>query len=90
MAKENVQKFFNEISKNKKLENQFNAISEKSSGEIKTQAEAIVALAKEAGFEFSSEEFVEYIETTQKELNRNELDSVTGGTMGVPPYTPCI
>ena len=79
MAKENVQKFFNEVSTNKKLEEQLNEISEKSSGEIKVKAEAVVALAKEAGFEFTAEEFAEYIKTPQTELNDNELNSVRGG-----------
>ncbi len=79
MAKETVQKFFDEVSKTKGMEQQLNVILEKSPSEIKAQAEAAVALAKEADFEFTTEEFVEYIETACKELNDNELDSVTGG-----------
>ena len=84
MAKENVKKFFEEVSKNADLQKQLKAATEKQEAEIakavKAQAEAVVKLAKEAGFEFTADEFLSAGAPEGSKLDMSELDAVAGGS----------
>ena len=83
MAKENVKKFFEEASKNEDLQKQLKAATEKQEAEIakavKAQAEAVVEVAKKAGFDFSADEFLSAGASDGKKLDMDELDAVAGG-----------
>ena len=83
MAKENVKKFFEEVSKNKDLQKQLKAATEKNEAEIakavKAQAEAVVSVAKGAGFEFTADEFLSAGAPKDSKLDMDELDAVAGG-----------
>jgi predicted ribosomally synthesized peptide with nif11-like leader len=83
MAKENVKKFFEEVSKNEDLQKQLKAATEKSSAEIakdvKAQAEAVVEVAKKAGFDFSADDLLSAGASEDSKLDMNELDAVAGG-----------
>ena len=83
MAKETVKKFFDEVSKNADLQKQLKAATEKEEAEIakdvKAQAEAVVEVAKKAGFDFSADEFLSAGASGDKKLDMNELDAVAGG-----------
>ena len=87
MAKENVKKFFEELSKNADLQKQLKAATEKSSAEIakdvKAQAEAVVEVAKKAGFDFTADELLSAGAPDGKKLDMNELDAVAGGWVGL-------
>ena len=82
MAKENVKKFFDEVSKKEELQKQLASASEKSNAEmaniVKAHAEAVVAIAKACGFDFSVDELLASGEGDKK-LDVNELDAVAGG-----------
>ncbi|MCR5045817.1 MAG: Nif11-like leader peptide family natural product precursor [Treponema sp.] len=83
MAKENVKKFFEEVSKNADLQKQLKAATEKNEAEIakavKAQAEAVVSVAKGAGFDFTADEFLTAGAPKDSKLDMNELDAVAGG-----------
>ena len=83
MAKENVKKFFDELSKNEDLQKQLKAATEKNEAEIakaiKAQAETVVEVAKKAGFDFTADEFLASGASTDEKLDMNELDAVAGG-----------
>ena len=83
MAKENVKKFFEEVSKNADLQKQLKAATEKSEAEIakdvKAQAEAIASVAKGAGFDFSADDLLSASAPDGKKLDMDELDAVAGG-----------
>ena len=83
MAKENVKKFFEEVSKNEDLQKQLKAATEKEEAEIakivSAQAEAAVKVAKEAGFDFTAEELIAVAMPEGGQLDQSELDAVAGG-----------
>ena len=83
MAKENVKKFFEEVSKSEDLQKQLKAATEKREAEIakavKAQAEAVVEVAKKAGFDFSADELLAAGAPEGSKLGMNELDAVAGG-----------
>ncbi len=83
MAKENVKKFFEEVSKSEDLQKQLKAATEKYEAEIakdvKAQAEAIASVAKGAGFDFTAEDFLSAGAPEGRKLDMNELDAVAGG-----------
>ena len=83
MAKENVKKFFDEVSKSEDLQKQLKAATEKNEAEVakavKAQAEAVVSVAKGAGFDFTAEEFLSAGVPEGSKLDMNELDAVAGG-----------
>ena len=83
MSKENVKKFFEEVSKNEDLQKQLKAATEKQKAEIakalKAQAEAIAEVAKKAGFDFSADELFSETTFDDSRLNLNDLDAVAGG-----------
>ena len=71
MAKENVKKFFEEVSKSEDLQERLKAATEKQEAEIakavKAQAEVVAELAKSEGFDFSADELLA-AETETKKL----------------------
>ena len=83
MAKENVKKFFEEVSKNADLQKQLTAATEKNEAEIakavKEQAEAVASVAKGAGFDFTAEELIAVAMPEGGQLDQSELDAVAGG-----------
>ena len=80
MSKENVEKFFDEASKNEELQKKINEIFEKSATEaIKAQAEALTKLANESGFDCTEEELAELAGSTDEKISLDKLDSVAGG-----------
>jgi len=83
MAKENVKKFFEEVSKNEDLQKQLKAATEKYEAEIakdvKAQVQAIASVAKGAGFDFTAEDFLSAGAPEGRKLDMNELDAVAGG-----------
>lgn len=83
MAKENVTKFYEELAKNEKLQNELKAAAEKAQLNLaekgNKQAECIIAIAKNAGFDFTTEELLDESEVLSKKLTENELDNVAGG-----------
>ncbi|MBQ4014141.1 MAG: Nif11-like leader peptide family natural product precursor, partial [Treponema sp.] len=86
MSKENVKKFFEEVSKNEDLQKQLKAVTEKSEAEIakdvKAQVQAVVSVAKGAGFDFTADEFLTAGAPKDSKLDMNELDAVAGGGAG--------
>ena len=82
MAKENVKKFFEEVSKNEGLQKQLKEATEKPSAEVQkaleAQSAAVVEVAKKAGFDFTAQEMLEQAAGNQK-LDQGELDAVAGG-----------
>ena len=87
MAKENIKKFFEEVSKNAELKKQLKAATEKNDAEIEkalnAQAEAVVSVAKGAGFDFTAKELFESTMLNNGKLDEGELDNVAGGVGGV-------
>ena len=83
MAKENVKKFFEEVSKNADLQKQLNEATKANEAEIakavKAQAEAVASVAKKAGFDFTAEDFLSAGAPDNSKLDMNELDAVAGG-----------
>ena len=87
MAKENVKKFFDEVSKNEDLQKQLKAASEKPNADmakaVKAQTEAVVSVAKGAGFDFTADELLAAGAPKGSKLDMNELDAVAGGWVGL-------
>ena len=87
MAKENVKKFFEEVSKNEDLQKKLKAATEKPSADVQkafeAQSAAVVEVAKKAGFDFTADEFIEAGVVGDKKLDQNELDAVAGGWCAV-------
>ena len=83
MAKENVKKFFEEVSKSEDLQKQLKTATEKTNAEvqklIEAQTTAVVDVAKKAGFDFTAEELLSSAQQGDKKLDQNELDAVAGG-----------
>lgn len=76
MAKENIKKFFDEVSKSEDLQKQLTAaIGNKSAEE---QAAVVADMAKKAGFDFTAQEMIEEA-AGDKKLDVDELDAVAGG-----------
>ncbi len=86
MAKENIKKFFEEVSKNADLQKQLKVATEKSEAEIakdvKAQVQAVVEVAKKAGFDFTADELLSAGAPEGAKLDMNELDAVAGGGVG--------
>ncbi len=87
MSKENVKKFFEEVSKSEDLKNQLNAAAKENEAAIakavKAQAEAVVEVAKKAGFDFTADELLAAGAPEGKKLDMDELDAVAGGWVGL-------
>lgn len=83
MSKENVKKFYEELTNNKELQKKVAELSKKYEGEKPTEdiimAET-VSLAKAVGFKLTVEEVKEYIDGQKRQsLTDDELDAATGG-----------
>ena len=87
MAKENVKKFFDAVSKNEDLQKQLKEATQKNEAEIakavKAQTETLVDFAKKAGFDFTAEELLSGGAPEGSKLDINELDAVAGGWVGL-------
>lgn len=79
MAIENVNKFFEEVSKNEKLMDEVKSIGNNPDTDSEKKAEKIVELAKKTGYVFTVEEFFNQTNSLSETLNDEELDSVAGG-----------
>jgi len=83
MAKENVKKFFEEVSKNEDLQKQLKKATEKTNADmqkaVKAHAEAIISVAKKVGFDFTVQELFASAQQGDKKLDVDELDAVAGG-----------
>jgi len=77
MAKENIKKFFEEVSKNEDLQKQLETAAKAKSAE--EQAPLIAEIASKAGFAFTAEELLDGISPSDKKLDMNELAAVAGG-----------
>ena len=93
MAKENVKKFFEEVSKNEDLQKRLKAASEKTNADMQkavtAHAEAIISVAKKAGFDFTAEEML-FHSACGQELDQDELDAVAGGAKAGSGRTLCL
>ncbi|MCR5288427.1 MAG: Nif11-like leader peptide family RiPP precursor [Treponema sp.] len=69
MAKENVEKFFEKVANDENLKKELSV----------AQAEAVVAVAKKAGIDFTTKELVEMMQAGAGELSDEELEGVAGG-----------
>ena len=82
MAKENVKKFFEAVSKSEDLQKQLKEATQKTNAEMKKlieeQTESIVEVAKKSGFDFTVDELIMHSEGDKK-LDQDELDAVAGG-----------
>ena len=76
MAKENVKKFFEKVAKDENLKKALAA----------AQTDALVAVAKKAGFDFTVEELLASAKTAVGELSDSELDAVAGGWIPIYYY----
>lgn len=86
MAKENIQKFYEQLSKSKELQEKILKAQEKCSGDEGRDVilkETVLPLAKETGLEFTEEELKEYERSkiTEKGISEEELENVSGGTL---------
>ena len=88
MAKENVKKFYDEISKNKELQEKFIAVQKGYETEGKSEEEIfediLLPIAKEAGYEFTMSEYQEVQRDAMAEegISEEELENVSGGWSG--------
>lgn len=87
MAKENIQKFYEQLSKSKELQEKILKAQEKCSGDEGRDVilkETVLPLAKETGLEFTEEELKEYERSkiTEKGISEEELENVSGGWSG--------
>ncbi len=83
---ENVKRFLEKVQTDAALQEKLKAMQGKPQVEVIT---AIMALAKENGFEITKEDLQKYVEAAAKasaaqngELNEAELDAVAGGGLG--------
>lgn len=87
MAKENVKKFYEEISKNEELQEKFLAAQKDYQTEGKSAEEIfediVIPVAKEAGYEFTTGEYKESQREVmlEKGISEEELENVSGGTL---------
>ena len=85
MAKENVKKFYDEISKNKELQEKFVAVQKGYEPEGKSEEEIfediVLPIVKEAGYEFTMSEYREAQRDAmaEKGISEEELENVSGG-----------
>lgn len=85
MAKENVKKFIEEVSKNKELQEKFLAAQEGYKAEGKTEEEVlediVIPMAKETGCEFTVSEYraAHRDAVIEKGISEEELENVSGG-----------
>ena len=85
MAKENVKKFYEEISKNKELQEKLVKAEKSYTGDKDDKQAAVEAfllpIAKEAGYDFTAEELkeVERELAGEKGISEEELENVSGG-----------
>ena len=85
IAKENIKKFYEEISKNKELQERFLAAQEyyetEGKGEKEILEDIVLPIAKEAGYEFSVKEYYEASRDIKAEngISEEELENVSGG-----------
>ena len=85
MAKENVRKFYEEISKNKELQKKLMEVQKNYSGNKEDRdtvvKECVIPIAKEAGYDFTAEEVlaVEKENALQHNISEEELENVSGG-----------
>lgn len=84
MSKEDVQRFYESMAKDEALQKKFMVLNE-----IPAEAQnddaitgQFIALAREAGFDFTPEELKEYSESQKGALSNEELAAVTGGIEG--------
>lgn len=91
MAKENVKKFFDEVSKSEDLQKQLQTATEKVNADmqkaLEEQASAVVEVAKNAGFDFTAEELISSAQQDDKKLEQDELDAVAGGGCTIIGFT---
>ncbi|MCR5288430.1 MAG: Nif11-like leader peptide family natural product precursor [Treponema sp.] len=69
MAKENVKKFFEKLAKDEELKKALAA----------AQTDALIAVAKKAGFDFTIEELTSQTKADSKEISDEALEGVAGG-----------
>ena len=88
MAKENVRKFYEEISKNKELQKKIMEVQKNYSGNKEDRdsvvKECVLPIAKEAGYDFTAEEVlaVDKENALQQNISEEELENVSGGWSG--------
>ncbi len=93
MSQENVKNYFQELTKNKGLQEKLVALNKKYEGreltkeQLNTACEQeLIPLAKEYGFEFTLEEYNAYTQEMERPktglIDDNELSAVAGGTGG--------
>ncbi len=83
MSKESVKDFLEEVSKNEDLQKQLKAATEGAKVDcekmIQSQAEILVKIAKNAGYDFTVEDVLAAGKVENGRLDENELDAVAGG-----------
>ena len=85
MAKENVKKFFEELSTNKELQEKFLEVQKGYEVEGKSEeevfADIVLTIAKEAGYEFTMSEYkdAQCDAMAEKGMSEEELENVSGG-----------
>lgn len=72
MSKENVKAFMEKLATDKGLQAKVN-------DQARAAEAIIVPVAKEAGFDFTAEEFKAYTTEASEKVSASELDSVAGG-----------
>ena len=88
MAKENVRKFYEEVSKNKELQKKIIEVQKNYSGNKEDRdtvvKECVIPIAKEAGYDFTAKEVlaVEKENALQQNISEEELENVSGGWSG--------
>ncbi len=83
MSVENVTLFMEQVKSNDELQRKLNTADKAYNGVAEMDAivtDVILPIAKQAGFDFSVEEFLNYQKnTTSSELTDDELETVAGG-----------
>lgn len=88
MAKENVKKFYEEISENRELREKLQKAQQDYTGDKDDRGAVLEAvlfpIAKEAGYEFTAEELKEAEKEllAEKGISEEELENVSGGILG--------
>ena len=85
MAKENVKKFYEEFTANKELQEKFIEVQKGYEAKEKREEEIlediVLPIAKEAGYEFTMDEYraVQRDAMVEKGISEEELENVSGG-----------
>jgi len=88
-----LKKFYQALSEDEAMRNRLSALNEKYKGAEPGKtviAEEIAAFAKAEGFEVTTDDLTDYLDTEAKELTEEELENVSGGACKDTSTCACV